>query len=432
MFFLYSLIFTLGALFASPYAWWRTRRLPSRQIWWRERWGQLPAEFCQLHSGSIWVHAVSVGETLAVARLVRALQQKLPERRIFLSHVTPTGREAGEKRLPPIAGRFYLPFDWARCVRRALVCLKPGLLLIAETELWPNLLLQTHRSGARIVLVNARLSDRSFRGYRVFRFFMRRVLENIDGIFVQTPRDRDRFCAIGANPEHVVVAGNVKFDARPPATAGFPDSLQKALTAAGKHPVAAAASTMPGEEEEVLKAWSAVRHAYPRGMLILVPRHPERFDQVARLLEVREVPFVRRSSLTADAAAIAPELATPSVLLLDSIGELGAVFSAVDVAFMGGSLVPTGGHNLIEPALWGKPVIFGPHMESFRDVASAFLEAGAAIRCANAEQLSASLLRLFADEEQRKAMGEAGRSLMEKNSGATDRVIERLVSLLQA
>ncbi len=432
MFFLYSVIFTLGALAAAPYALWRTRRLSSRRTWWHERWGRLPSEFCQSQPGSIWIHAVSVGETLAVARLIRALQQKLPERKIFLSHVTPTGREAGEKRLPLVAGRFYLPFDWLACVSRATACLKPALLLIAETELWPNLLLGAHRSGARVVLVNARLSDRSFRGYRLFRFFMRRVLENVDWVFAQTQRDRERFCAIGADPERVLVTGNLKFDAPLPETRGFPEALKQALIQAQKRPVAAAASTMAGEEEEVLKAWSAIRHAHPRSLLILAPRHPERFDQVARLLAVREIPFLRRSALPNDAAEIASQLAPACVLLLDSIGELGAVFSGVDVAFMGGSLVPAGGHNLLEPAQWGKPVIFGPHMESFRDVAGAFLEAGAAIRCANAEQLSSSLLRLFADERQRKAMGEAGRSLMKQHAGATDRIAAQLVSLLEA
>jgi 3-deoxy-D-manno-octulosonic-acid transferase len=221
VFFLYSLVFTLGVVLAVPYYIWRYRKSSLLRKSWRERLGSLRAEYRQERRGAIWTHAVSVGETLAVAGLVRALQERYPERKIFLSHTTPTGRDTGEKRLPGVAGRFYLPLDWGLCTRRALHCIKPELLIVVETELWPNLLRTAHRSGARVVLVNARISDQSFPGYRFFRFLMRRIFENVDSIFAQTPRDADRLRAIGAAPDRVIVAGNLKFDGRPPETASF-------------------------------------------------------------------------------------------------------------------------------------------------------------------------------------------------------------------
>jgi 3-deoxy-D-manno-octulosonic-acid transferase len=430
MFFLYSLVFTLGVVLAAPYYVWRYRRTSLLRNSWRERLGYLPAHFRQERRGAIWIHAVSVGETLAVAGLVRALVERYPERKSFISHVTPTGREAGETRLPGVAGRFYLPLDWSTCTRRALDCLKPGLLIIVETELWPNLLRMAHRSGARVALVNARISDRSFPGYRFFRPFIRSVFENVDLAFAQTPRDAERLCAIGAAPGRVMVAGNLKFDGQPPETGGFARSLKRALTAASRDPVMVAASTMAGEEELVLRAWREIYRSYPQSLLILAPRHPARFERVAQLLASQGVSFVLRTLLPEDTNQAAALLASPAVLLLDTLGELAGHFELADVVFMGGSLVPTGGHNLLEPAQCGKPVIFGPHMENFRDAADTFLEAGAAIRVQTWSELSTQTIRLLQDEKQRVAMGTAARETVEKGRGATARILQGLSRLI--
>jgi 3-deoxy-D-manno-octulosonic-acid transferase len=429
MFFLYSLLFTLGVVLAVPYYIWRYRKTSLLRSSWRERLGYLQPEYRQERTGAIWIHAVSVGETLAIVGLVRALQERYPKRKVFLSHATPTGRETGEKRLPRVAGRFYLPLDWGVCTRRALDCLKPGVLIVVETELWPNLLRMAHRSGVRVVLVNARISDQSFPGYRFFRPFMRRVLENVDSILAQTARDADRLRAIGAASDRVIVAGNLKFDGQPPETTSLTTFLKNALTAADRHPIMVAASTMAGEEELVLRAWREIHRRYPHSLLILAPRHPARFERVGQLLASQGVSFVPRTVLSehSDAAVL---VASPAVLLLDTLGELVGILELADVVFVGGSLVPAGGHNLLEPAQWGKPVIFGPHMENFRDAADTFLEAGAAIRVQTWSELSTQTVFLFEDDKQRIAMGTAARETVEQGRGATDRILNGISQLI--
>ncbi len=414
----------------APYYAWRYRRSPSLRRSWRERLGFLPPEFQQSERGAIWVHAVSVGETLAVSTLVRELQRRHPERKIFISHVTPTGREAGEKRMPGLAGRFYLPLDFKGSVQRALRRVRPELLLIVETELWPNLLRWTHDSGARVVVVNARLSSRSVQGYRRFRFFMRRVLSQVDWIFAQTAGDAERFCQIGAPPDRAVPLGNLKFDVQPPENTVLSDSWKRALAASGRGPVLIAASTMPGEEEMVLAAWSEVRRRNPQALLALAPRHPARFDEVADLLGRSAIRFVRRSALSTSEPELRLQLAAAEVVLLDSIGELAGLFGLADLVFMGGSLVRTGGHNLLEPACYGKPVLFGPYMSNFLDVARLFLDSGAAIQVKDSSELAQQALALLADDQRRQAVGEAARNVVERESGATQRILERLSKLL--
>jgi 3-deoxy-D-manno-octulosonic-acid transferase len=372
------------------------------------------------------VHAVSVGETLAVAELVRQFQSQHPERKIFISHITPAGRETGEVHLPKVAGRFYLPLDWRVCVKRTLRQLQPALLLVAETELWPNLLRAAHEFGCRIVLVNARLSDGSFRGYRLIPPFMRRVLQNIDYIFARTPTDAERFRQLGAPFERVFVAGNLKFDVTPPLSGQLPGRLQRALEEAQRGPVLVAASTMPREEPLVLQAWQDIRERYPRALLILAPRHPVRFEHVAQLLSDQKRSFVRRTALETGGEELVSQLATPEILLLNTIGELAGLFQLADVVFIGGSLVPTGGHNLLEPAFWSKPVVFGPHMHNFRDAAERFVRGGAAVQIESVERLAAECSRLFGDAPGRADLGRRAKQVLQEESGATRRILERL------
>jgi 3-deoxy-D-manno-octulosonic-acid transferase len=431
MYLVYSLLFSLGVILTAPYYLWRLRgRINSAR--WRERFGFLPESFQQAVPGAIWVHAVSVGETLAVVGLVRELRKTFPDRKILLSHVTPAGREAGENRLPDVAGRFYLPLDWAWCVRRALARIRPALLVVVETELWPNLLRSAQKLGSRVVLVNARLSDRSVSRYRFMRPFMRRVLENVDRVCAQTNTDAERFRLLGAKPERVVVTGNLKFDALPPQLGEFPARLAKAFERAQRRPVVVAASTMPGEESLLLEAWDEVWRRYPQALLILAPRHPARFEAVAQLLAEAGRSIVRRTALESTEEALATQLSSPELLLLDSIGELAGVFELADVVFMGGTLVPTGGHNLLEPAYWGKPILFGPHMRNFRDIAQLFLDAGAAVQVRNARELGRVILQLLEDEARRCELGERAKKVLEQESGATQRVMERLRELLGA
>jgi 3-deoxy-D-manno-octulosonic-acid transferase len=429
MYLIYSLLVTTGVILTAPYYLWRWRG-EVRTGRWRERFGFLPESFQQAERGAIWVHAVSVGETLAVVGLVRQLQRSFPERKIFLSHVTPAGRAAGESRLPAIAGRFYLPLDWRWAVRAVLQRLRPAMLVIVETELWPNLLRAARESGARVMLVNARLSDRSFRRYQLVRLFMRRVLGNVDRICAQTETDSARFGCLGARPDTLVLTGNLKFDVEPPLLSELPRLMERLLSRASRGPVLVAASTMPGEEALVLEAWEKIHACHPRALLILAPRHPGRFDEVAQILKGRQPSFIRRTSLEDREEALASQLAASQVLLLDTIGELAGIFELADVVFMGGSLVPAGGHNVLEPAFWSKPIIFGPHMENFRDIARLFLQAHAALQIRDSDELAQAALQLFADQTARRPLGERAKQVLQRESGATARVLNHTRELL--
>jgi len=426
MYLVYSLLLTIAAILSAPfYVFRKGKGLGGRH--WRERFGGIPFE--EKRPGAIWVHAVSVGETLAVAGLVKTIQEAFPERHIYLSHVTPAGREAGEARLPKIAGRFYLPFDWRWTVRRALARLRPELLVIVETELWPNLLRAAQEAGTRVVLVNARLSRRSAPRYKLVRPFMRRVLADVDVICAQTEADVQRFRELGAIRERVCMVGNLKFDARPPQLGEFARALKAALRHARRGPVLVAASTMPDEEPLVLEAWDMIRTRYREALLILAPRHPARFDEVAALLEKAGHTFLRRTTLTAGEPELSTKLAAASILLLDTIGELSGIFEVADLVFVGGSLVPRGGHNLLEPAYWSKVIAFGPHMENFRDIARLFLEAGAAIEVRSPTEL-AHAAWLLENSDARQLLGASAHDVLVQNSGATARTLTHLCAVL--
>jgi 3-deoxy-D-manno-octulosonic-acid transferase len=430
MYLTYSLLFTIGVILSAPYYLWRLRGNLISGAGWRERFGILPPQFQAPEKddgkGALWIHAVSVGETLAVAPLVQELGRRYPGRPIFLSQVTPAGRQTGEIRLPGVTGRFYLPLDWRWSVNRVLKRIRPELLLIVETELWPNLLRAAHASGARVALVNARLSNRSFKGYQLARPFMRRVLECVDWIGAQSASDAERFRTLGAKPERVMVTGNVKFDGKPPRDVALLDQFEKAIHGAERGPVMVAASTMAGEELLLMPAWQEIRRLNPKALLVLAPRHPARFDQVAQLLSRQGLTCVRRSALAASEGDWRDQLASCEVLLLDSVGELAGIFALADLVFMGGSLVPTGGHNLLEPAFWSQAIVFGPHMENFRDVAALFLGNDAAMQVRNPSELGAVACKLLRDEPRRRQMGEAAKQIFERESGATQRILEQL------
>jgi 3-deoxy-D-manno-octulosonic-acid transferase len=261
---------------------------------------------------------------------------------------------------------------------------------------------------------------------------MRRVLENVDQICAQSPTDAERFVALGARPERVTASGNLKFDSVPPRAGEFTDVLGKALRRAHRGPVIVAASTMPGEEALLLPVWTQIRRRHPQALLILAPRHPVRFETVAQHLAQGEHSLVRRTSLETEDGKLAAQIASPGVLLLDTIGELAGIFKLADVVFMGGSLVPTGGHNVLEPAFWAKAIVFGPHMYNFRDIAQLFLEAHAAVQVADAEGLTRAVLELLGDDARRVQLGAAAKRVLEQESGATARVLEHVAAFLDA
>jgi len=297
--------------------------------------------------------------------------------------------------------------------------------VIVETELWPNLLRAAREAGVHAVMVNARMSKRSLRRYQWARPFIRRVLADVEEICAQTEEDARRFLQLGALPDRVRMVGNLKFDAQPPHLGEFARALKAALRQTQRGPVVVAASTMPGEEPLVLEAWDLIGTRYPNALLILAPRHPARFEEVSQDLARAQRGFVRRSSLGADEQALSRKLASTSILLLDTIGELAGVFEAADLVFIGGSLVPTGGHNLLEAAYWSKVIAFGPHMENFREIAKFFLDAGAAIQVRNPEEL-AHATWLLENKEARESLGASARSVLERHSGATARTLECL------
>jgi 3-deoxy-D-manno-octulosonic-acid transferase len=281
------------------------------------------------------------------------------------------------------------------------------------------------------MIINARLSDRSFNRYSWVRGFMRRVFANVDAIYAQTDEDAGRFRKLVANPERVRMAGNLKFDARPPQMGDFARVLEAGLQQTQRAPVFVAASTMPGEEFLVLEAWDEILQQHANALLILAPRHPNRFDEVSHNLNEAHRPHVRRTGLSEDAESIAQQLAASPILLLDTIGELAGIFELADLVFMGGSLVPTGGHNILEPAYWSRAIVFGPHMENFRDIARLFLDAGAAMQVRDVPELSRSVSSLLENKEARERMGAAAKKVLETHSGATARTLEGIREFLK-
>jgi 3-deoxy-D-manno-octulosonic-acid transferase len=422
MYFLYSMMLAGALALLAPWFFlrgWRHNKYLHSLV---ERFGSVPDRARQRQAGAVWVHAVSVGETMAVEPLVEELRRRFPQRKVLVSTTTRTGQELARLRFGEDAV-FYFPLDFAFACRRVLAAIQPSLVVIAETEIWPNFLREAHRAGASVVFVNGRLSDRSFKGYRRLRALLRPVLAQVDLFLMQSEEDARRMRELGAPSERVQVGGNLKFDLPPPSPSKFLSELERVAQGA---PIVVAGSTLAGEEKQVLDAMRTAEGVKgKRAVLVLAPRHPERFDEVARLLETRRVKFLRRNQLSqADSR--------PEVVLLDTLGELAGIYAAATVAFVGGSLVKGGGHNPIEPALWGKPVLFGPSMENFRVIAENLLEAGAAFRVNSSEAFGVLLATLLSDREACKRAGAAGRAVVEKERGATLRCAEKVAALLSS
>jgi 3-deoxy-D-manno-octulosonic-acid transferase len=362
---------------------------------------------------SVWIHAVSVGEVKSVQKLIEKLKLSHPGRPIVLSTITPAGQELARSTAGLADHVIYFPLDLPGALRRTLNLVNPELVLIAETEIWPNFLRECRRRNIRVVMVNGRISDRSFPRYRFARRWLKHVLDDYTLLGMQTEIDRERIESIGADGRKVTVFGNLKYDssrAEEPLSPEFSKLLEQLPS------LWIAASTMPGEEEQILDAFAQLRLRHPRLTLLVAPRHPERFDAVELLIRTRGFSCARRSLMEGVA----------DVLLLDTIGELASTFQHASVVFMGGTLVSRGGHNILEPAAFAKPIVFGPHMENFREIRSLFMEANAAIEIADGTQLVQAIDRLLSNTREANDLGEKARRVVEQNSGATERVLAYL------
>jgi 3-deoxy-D-manno-octulosonic-acid transferase len=422
MYVFYSLLLACAALLSLP--WWIVQmlRLGKYRSGLAERLGFVPARLHDAQPGSIWVHAVSVGEVLAVSQLIDELRRQHPDRHIFVSTTTATGQKLARQRFGENRV-FFMPLDFGFAVRRYLNALKPQLIVIAETEFWPNLLHLAGKRETSLAIVNARISDRSFPRYRRFKWFFGRILSEVDLFLAQTAEDAQRLREIGAQTMRIRVSGNLKFDVRSNAQPSLVNGLREAI---GKDsPVIVCGSTAEGEEEPLLAAFKEVRQQFPAAVMILAPRHPERFEKVAALISSEGFPLQHRSQWTPTRP-----INNGGIFLLDSLGELAALYELAEIAFVGGSLVPTGGHNILEPAQYGAAILVGPHTFNFREIVSIFEQAGA-VKIATAETLGQQFLSLLNHPLERHQMGRQAKDLYARHAGATRRTLEALEPFLK-
>jgi len=425
MYMLYSALLAAGLLISLPYWMFGKRRHGKYREGLNERLGRVPSRL-QGHIGpAIWVHSVSVGEVLAVGELVGKLRRRFPGYRVMVSTTTATGQKLAKERFGE-ESVFYFPLDFGFAIQPYLTTLKPQLIVIAETEFWPNFLRLARNSGARIAVVNARISDRSWPGYRRVRRIgiLAAVLRNVNLFLAQSEEDARRLLDIGAPGERVQVSGNLKFDVAAPAPPAIVASLRSVFQQAGAGPVIVCGSTVEEEEGLLLLAFQNVLASHPRAVMILAPRHPERFGEVAQLLEHMGISYWRRSLWGGDSIA-------GGVFLVDTIGELVSLYALGDVAFVGGSLVPRGGHNIIEPAQHGVPIIVGNHTENFRDIVGLF-QSQDAVRVVGPAEFPLVLMELLSHEAERLALGRRGAETLRSQMGATEKTAKALEKLLES
>jgi 3-deoxy-D-manno-octulosonic-acid transferase len=425
VYFAYSLLLALALLLSAP--WWLLEMLRhgKYRTGLRERLGVVPERLrTGTSSEAIWIHAVSVGEVLAITPIVDELKTRLPGWRIVVSTTTDTGQKLAQQRFGQ-NNVFYVPFDLAFAVHAYLKALRPRLLVLAESEFWPNLLHKAHRGGTSVAVVNARVSDRSLPRYLRFRGLLRRVMRNVDLYLAQSEEDARRLVEIGAPHQRVQVGGNLKFEVKPPVASGTVHSFSATLQRDGAGPVLVVGSTLAGEDELLLDCFRCVVEQYPNAVMVLAPRHPERFDAVAALLAASGLRWQRRSKWDRQQSL------NGCVFLLDSIGELASLYEFADLAFVGGSLVPKGGHNVLEAAQFGVPVLVGPHTENFRDMVRIFQQA-VAVKVVTPGLLTPMVLGLLQNADERARLGQRALDVMRTQQGATERTVEALLHLLPA
>jgi 3-deoxy-D-manno-octulosonic-acid transferase len=441
---IYSLLLGLAAILLTPY--WLVQGLRHGKYF--SNLGQrLGFSFPTLSKlpenrpGAIWIHAVSVGEALSGVTLARRLKQAYPDRPLVISTTTLTGQALARERMPFADAIFYFPLDWAFCVRRVLLAARPSIVIILETEIWPNFLREARRRDIPVVFVSGRISDRSFARYQKFlgiigfflRPLLRSALSHASAFLMQSEKDAERIRALGAPPDHVQISGNLKYDLELPAPTPISNWLAAEARRGGRSPIIVAGSVVATEEPLALIAFGTLQGEHRKALLVLAPRKPECFDSAAQFIDDSHRKFIRRSQLPvpgpsqngvpAREFSIADDV---TVILLDSIGELASLYSVADGAFVGGSLVPSGGHNILEPAAFGKIPVFGPSMENFAEMAERFTAAGAAVQVESPEDAGVAWIEFLRDPERAAKMGETARNLVESSRGATDRAIAEI------
>jgi 3-deoxy-D-manno-octulosonic-acid transferase len=430
MYLAYSLLTLAVFVFVSPYFVYQAIRYNKYIGSLSQRLGYLPISFNMDGEESIWIHAVSVGEALTARALAAELKARYPRLRLFLSTTTIAGQQVARRSLQHVDAVFYFPFDWTLIVRRTLNLVKPRLFIMMETEIWPNLLHECRRRGIKSVMINGRISSRSYPRYRIVRPFFRRVLADVDRFCMQSEESARRLIDLGADAARVTVTGSLKFDSleMPAATAhGKPrERVLRFFRLSPHRTVLVAGSTMRGEEAAVLRAFGRIKAKSPGAMAILAPRQPERFGEVERLAREAGFVTVNRSDLPIDVEPRA------DVIVLDTIGELAQLYQLATAVFVGGSLADHGGHNILEPAVFGKPIVFGPHMQNFKEIADTFLANGAAVQVGSDAELDETLIALATDPVRRARLGAAARALVEANRGAKGKTLAVIADLMPA
>jgi 3-deoxy-D-manno-octulosonic-acid transferase len=422
----YSITTAMACGVLSPYFLYQALRHKKYVGSLRQRLGRLPVSLNLDAEASIWIHAVSVGEVLSARPLVTELRKRYPSLRLFLSTTTMSGQQVARRSVADVDGVFYFPFDWAFAVRRTLSIVRPRLFVMMENEIWPNLLRECRARGIRTVVVNGRISKRSFPRYRMIRPFFRRVLADVNRFCVQGDETASRLIALGADASRVTTTGSLKFDSLDAALPGRgPARVLRFFRLSRQRPVFVAGSTLRGEDEAVIRAFNRVRTSGSGNpLLIIAPRHPERFAEVERLCRFEGLSTMRRTELAID---VEPRC---DAVVLDTIGELAQLYQIAAAVFVGGSLVAAGGHNILEPARYGKPILFGPHMENFTEIAETFLAHGAAIQVRSDRDLEEQLVALMGDPVSRARLGAAASALVEANRGATERTLAVIADVM--
>jgi 3-deoxy-D-manno-octulosonic-acid transferase len=446
--FIYSFLMAAAALLLLPYWFVKGLREGKYLATLRERLGLSTAPLTKLladRPGAIWVHAVSVGELLSGVTLAKRLKEAYPGRPLVVSTTTVTGQSLGRERMNFADAIFYFPLDWSFCVRRVLHAVQPSLVVVLETEIWPNFLRETRRHNVPVLFVSGRISDRSFARYQrylaKFGFFLRPFLRNALGnaglFLMQSEKDAERIRALGAPAERVSVSGNLKYDMVLPDATPLSNWLEAEARRQGRSPIVVAGSVVATEEPLALIAFGVVQGEHPKALLVLAPRKPERFEAAAEYIRESRRKFIRRSHLalsgSGQEATIGNNGSIPgdvTVILLDTIGELASLYRLADGAFVGGSLVPSGGHNILEPAAFGKIPVFGPSMENFAEIAERFVTADAAIQVESPEDAGVAWIELLRNPLRRHKMGENAKRLVDNSRGATDRALAEISKFL--
>ena len=431
MYLAYSVLTLAALVLASPYFLYQAIRYKKYVGSVRERLGYLPISFNLDGEESIWIHAVSVGEALSARALAADLKRRYPRLRLYLSTTTMAGQQVAKANLRPfVDGVFYFPFDFMFTIRRTLALVRPRLFVMMETEIWPNLLRACRKRGVRTAVVNGRISARSYPRYKLIRPFFRRVLADVDRFCMQSGESAHRLKDLGADPGRVSVTGSLKFDSLDlpsPTAHGKPrERVLRFFRVSSHRTVVVAGSTMRGEETSVLQAFRKIKATQTHAIFIIAPRQPERFGEVERLCREAGFVTIRRSELPIDAEPRA------DVVVLDTIGELAQLYQLATVVFVGGSLADHGGHNILEPAIFGKPIVFGPHMSNFAEIADEFLRNKAALQVHSTPELGDTLVSLVGDSVRRAGLGAAARALVESNRGAKARTLAVVQDLLPA